>query len=259
MQGLEDLSREELIARLRSAEEAVAARDDFLATAAHELRSPLNALALRLAALEKLAVSTGQDELGRHIARTRQTVDRYVRRAIVLLDVSRLNSRQLQLAPSPVRVSDLVRQVVEDYRDEAGFRGASLESEVEGDAVGEWDAHMVEQVLGNLVSNALRYGEGSPVRVRAFVREPGWAAFEVEDQGPGIAQEQRARIFEKFERVATGSREQSGFGLGLWLVGRIVAAHGGTIDVVAPPQGGTLFRVRLPLAPAASTPEEVSE
>ena len=195
-------------------------------------------------------------KLGRQIARAHQTVNRYVRRAIVLLDVGRLNSKDQALTCSCVRVRDLVHQVAEDYRDEASFRGARIECAVEGDLVGYWDAHMIEQILANLVSNGIRYGGGSPVTVRAFAADPGWAVFEVEDQGPGIAEADRARIFGKFERVVASGRERAGFGLGLWIVGRMVAAHQGTIDVVAAPQGGTLFRVRLPLAPQSPTQEE---
>lgn len=204
-----------------------------------------------------MAATAGQEELARQIARTHQSVDRYVRRAIVLLDVSRLNSEDEALTRSFVHARDLVAQVAEDYRDEASFWGARIECAVEDDLVGYWDAHMVEQILDNLVSNGIRYGGGSPVTVRASASDPGWAVFEVEDQGPGIAEADRARIFGKFERVVASGRERAGFGLGLWIVGRMVAAHRGTIEAVAGPQGGTLFRVKLPLAPEPPGQEEV--
>lgn len=238
-------------ARLQRAERAVAARDDFLAIAAHELRSPLNALALRLAALEMMAAREGSENLRGEIERTRRTVDRYVRRAVVLLDVSRLNSSEMHLSPSRVDVAELVRSVVEAHRDEAAFHGAELHADVEGEARGFWDAHMVEQILCNLVNNAIKYGDGSPVRVKAWADEAGGMAhFEVTDGGPGIDADARSRIFEKFERVVANTRDRAGFGLGLWIVGRMVAAHEGVIDVAPVAQGGSRFLVSLPLVPA---------
>jgi two-component system OmpR family sensor kinase len=239
-------------ARLERAQQAVAARDDFLAVAAHELRSPMNALALRLASLEMLAARNGAAELQSEIERTRRAVDRYVRRAVVLLDVSRLNSPDIHLMPTDVSVTELVRNVVDAHADEAAFHGTTVEAVVEGEPRGRWDPHMVEVIVSNLVNNAIKYGGGTPVRVRAWAdATTGW--FEVSDSGPGIDAEARARIFEKFERVVASSRDRAGFGLGLWIVGRMVAAHGGRIEVASPPQGGSQFVVGLPLAPAAAT------
>jgi signal transduction histidine kinase len=253
---LPDAGDSDLRARLHAAQQAIAARDDFLAIAAHELRSPMNALALRLAALERLAARSNEERLRGEIERTRRIVDRYVRRAVVLLDVSHLNARTPHLTRVPVRIAEVVRDVVEAHADEAAFHRASLHAEVESDATGLWDPHMVEQILGNLVNNAIKYGNGTPVRVKAGVSAPGIACFEVSDQGPGISQAERARIFEKFERVVSTSRDRAGFGLGLWIVGRMVAAHQGHIDVAVRPGGGSLFRVELPLAPPPAPPME---
>lgn len=234
---------------LQLAQDAVRARDDFIAIAAHELRSPMNALALQIAAIERMARNGPDAQLAVEIHRVGRTVERYVRRATVLLDVTRLNATELQLATAPVRVWDVVDRVTEAYADEAAFHGASLTAEVEGDPSGHWDPHMVEEILGNLVSNAIRYGRGSPVHVRACEMPGRTIAFEVRDAGPGIDHVQRSRIFEKFERVVTSSANQSGFGLGLWIVGRMVLAHRGSVEVDSPPEGGTVFTVKLPLDP----------
>ena len=241
---------DDLRARLQDAEEAVRARDDFLAVAAHELRSPLNALALRLAALERMAAASTEERLRREIEKTRRMVDRYVRRAVMLLDVSRLQAQAQELVPvpAPVDLRAVVHEVVEVYRDEAAFRGATLHADVEGDPQGRWDPHMSEQILSNLVGNAIKYGQGSPVHVRAGLCAPGIACMEVTDGGPGIEPVQRARIFGKFERVVSTVSDSSGFGLGLWIVGRMVAAHQGTIEVDSPSGGGSVFRVMLPLS-----------
>lgn len=241
-------SDSDLLTRLRQAEEALRARDDFLAIAAHELRSPLNALALRLAALERMAERSGDAGLKQGLHRAGRSVERYVERALVLLDVSRMQAGVLVPIRQPVRAADIVREVVDAYRDEAGFRGATLAGIVpDEELTGTWDPHMVEQILSNLVSNAIKYGAGTPVEVRASASPDDSACFEVRDSGPGIAPEDRRRIFEKFERVVSTARDQSGFGLGLWIVGRMVAAHHGSIEVSEAPGGGTLMRVHLPL------------
>lgn len=233
------------LARIAELERAVQARDDFLAVAAHELRSPLNALALRLALLERQSVR-GAPQFAHEIARTRRTVDRYVRRAAVLLDVARLNAGVLQAQPEPVDIARLVTEVVEAWADEATLRGASLAATIARNGTGHWDPHMVEQVLANLVNNALKYGEGSPVHVKAGV-EGASAWFEVSDGGPGIADADKARIFEKFERLAGGAHARGGYGLGLWIVGSMVAAHHGSIQIERLEPRGSLFRVKLPL------------
>jgi two-component system, OmpR family, sensor kinase len=243
---LQDATRDDPCVRLRQAEEAVRARDDFLAIAAHELRSPLHALALRISALERLASRDGQPMLAQELQRTRRSVDRYVRRAVTLLDVSRLHAGVLSPVRSWVDAAEVVAAVVDAHDDEARFHGATLYSEVIENVVGFWDAHMVEQILSNLVSNAIKYGNGTPVTVRLSARA-GEGCFEVADQGPGIDEAHRGRIFDKFERVVSTAGDRAGFGLGLWIVGRMVAAHAGSIEVDGAPGGGAQFRVRLPL------------
>ena len=235
----------DLAARLEAAEAAIRARDDFIAVAAHELRSPMNALALQLAVLEHLADKTG-GPIAAEVHRVRTTLERYVKRATVLLDVTRINAGDLKLACRPVDVRELVDTVVAAHASEAAFHGSRLTALVDGRITGHWDAHMVEQILDNLVNNAIKYGGGTPVEVSA-VREDGSVRFRVTDGGPGIDERQRARIFEKFERVVSTSAYQSGFGLGLWIVGRMVAAHRGQIDVQTSLQGGTMFTVTLPV------------
>lgn len=235
----------DLAARLQAAEDALRARDDFIAVAAHELRSPMNALALQVAVLEHMADKAG-GPVAEEVHRLRRTVERYVKRATVLLDVTRINSGDLRPACRPVDVDELVETVVAAHAAEAAFHGCRLTARVDDRITGHWDAHMVEQILANLVNNAIKYGGGTPVELSAG-RDGGSVRFVVADQGPGIDEQQRAKIFQKFERVVATSAYQSGFGLGLWIVGRMVEAHHGRIDVQAAPQGGTVFAVTLPV------------
>lgn len=243
-----------LAARLQAAEDALRARDDFIAVAAHELRSPMNALALQVAVIEHMAGKTG-GPLAQEVHRLRRTVERYVKRATVLLDVTRINSGELRLACRPVDVQELVDTVVASHAGEAAFHGCLLSARVRGPVVGHWDAHMVEQILDNLVNNAIKYGGSQPVDVSA-ARVGDEVRFVVSDRGPGIEPHQRARIFGKFERVVSTSAYQSGFGLGLWIVGRMVEAHRGRIDVQAGPQGGAVFTVTLPVDADAAISRE---
>jgi signal transduction histidine kinase len=223
----------------------VDARDDFLAVAAHELRSPLNAVALRLSLLEKQAAASAP-QLTPEIARTRKVVDRYVSRAAVLLDVARLNAGVLEPHRERVDIEQLVINVVDAYREEAAIRDTVLTTRVDNTAAGCWDPHMVEQILANLVNNAIKYGDGAPVEVRAGV-DGGSAWFEVADQGPGIDEQDKARVFEKFERLAFRSGARSGYGLGLWIVGSMLSAHGGSIQIASAQPRGSVFKVKLPL------------
>jgi signal transduction histidine kinase len=233
--------------RVQQLEEAIDARDDFLAVAAHELRSPLQALALRLAALERIAAGEGSDRLAAEIRAARRSADRYVRRAAVLLDVARLNAGQLAISRDTVDIRSLVEQVIEEHREDARHHGVDLRAEVWADGTGWWDPHMVDQILSNLVGNAIKYGRGAPVLLLAGIGGSE-ARFQVIDGGPGIAEKDRAKIFGKFERLVDTTRHSSGFGLGLWIVGSMVSALGGRVEVDSQPGRGSVFRVHLPLA-----------
>lgn len=255
--GDEHLDPAALAAQLQDAHDAIRARDEFLGIAAHELRSPLNALGLQLALIERLVAAKEPDaRVLAEVQRARRNIRRYMRRASALLDISRLASGRAEPMLAPVSLRQVVQAVLETYADEADFRGARLVVSIEGDPVGHWDAQMIEEILSNLVSNALRYGAASPVRLAAGADDQGHAWFSVADNGPGIPKEQRTKIFQKFERAVSNSAERGGFGLGLWIVAGMVRAHRGRIEVTANPAGGSVFLVRLPLRPPAPPPPQ---
>ncbi|HYF58366.1 MAG TPA: HAMP domain-containing sensor histidine kinase [Burkholderiaceae bacterium] len=246
----------ELEAELAEARRAVRARDDFLAIAAHELRTPMNALGLQVASIERQARRAGDAELAERIGRTRRTVRHYVARATLLLDVTRLNTGHLPMQLRPVDLAALVAEVVAEHEDEAAFHGATLAARVPPELIGRWDAEVVERILANLVSNALKYGDGSPVTVSASLDGADRVALSVRDEGPGIDEAQRRLVFEKFERVVDGSQVRSGFGLGLWIVGQLVEALRGSITVRTAPGAGCEFIVVLPLDPGRTDDHE---
>jgi signal transduction histidine kinase len=143
-----------------------------------------------------------------------------------------------------------VREVALRFEVEAAQAGVQLEVAAAAPVVGAWDRLRLEQVLGNLVSNALKYGAGRPVRLSVEAYE-GWALLGVRDEGIGIAPEAQARIFGKFER-AVSDRHYGGLGLGLYVSRQLVEALGGSIQLQSEPGSGTLFTVRLPLPLAAA-------
>jgi signal transduction histidine kinase len=131
-------------------------------------------------------------------------------------------------------------------------RGSRVELVTQGPTVGVWDRGRLDQVVTNLVGNALKYGAGAPITISITSGSSGQVRLTVADEGPGIALEDQERIFAQYERASTD--EHAGMGLGLWLVRRIVTAHGGTITVDSAPGKGASFKVILPMNPGPSLP-----
>jgi signal transduction histidine kinase len=164
-----------------------------------------------------------------------------------LLDVSRITAGRLQLELESVDLEQLLKEVTDRFGDQARSGGSSLSVKTHGPAQGRWDRSRVDQVLSNLISNALKYGAGKPVEI-SLRTEGGDAVVQVTDHGIGVEPEQQKKIFERFER-AVAAREFGGFGLGLWISRQIAQASGGEIDVASTPGEGSTFTLRLPLQP----------
>jgi two-component system, OmpR family, sensor kinase len=171
-------------------------------------------------------------------------VDHYVRRATTLLEITRLNAEEVRLEPTPFDLSDLVRACIRKYEQLATRAGSTLDCELPGPVDGTWDQLATEQVLDNLVSNALRYGDGKPVRIE-LESHPEWVEVRVIDRGIGIAPADHERIFQRFARASSAPRS-GGFGIGLWLSSKLVQAQGGTLKLQSEPGQGSTFSVRLP-------------
>ncbi len=232
-------------------ERAVRMRDDFMSMVSHELRTPLNTLYLETQ-VRKLHLGKGNlapfaaEKLPAMIERDQRQIQNMVRLIDDLLDVSRLRSGSLSIRPKPVDLAALARRVVESLVNQAEAAGSTLDVEASQAIDGVWDEFRIEQVLTNLITNALRYGRGSPVAV-AVTRSGDHAVMTVRDQGIGIAPEDHGRIFEQFERTDDSRKHAAGLGLGLYITREIVHAHGGEIMLESAPGEGALFRVTLPL------------
>jgi signal transduction histidine kinase len=235
----------------QDAQQAIGARDEFLSVASHELRTPLTPLSLRIHDLLDRARSGRPlaQEPERVIARLESAsrqVDRVVRLVSNLLDVTRIVGGRIVLEREETDLVSVVREVLERVEPEAQRANYRVQFDAAGPIVGRWDRLRIDQVVTNLVSNALKYGEGKPVEVAVW-REGDRALVRVRDRGIGIAPEQLDRIFARFER-AVSERAYGGLGLGLYIVRRFVEAHGGAVRVESRQGEGSTFTVELPLA-----------
>ena len=238
--------RERLLEELRL---ALDARDQFLAIAAHELRTPLTTLALVVDYL--IPADIGRSSVvppsidTRQLAMLNRQVDRLRALVAEMLDVSRITSGHLPLAPGPVDLRDVVCEVLERFDPEIQRCHVTVNVDVPDVVRGLWDAIRVDQVVTNLISNALKYGAGRPIDVSVRA-EPPWAMVVVRDHGIGIPLEEQSRIFGPFTRAVT-DRHHEGLGLGLWIAQQIVQASGGRITVDSRLGEGSTFTVELPL------------
>jgi PAS domain S-box-containing protein len=229
---------------LAEAEAANRARDEFLAMLSHELRNPLNAITAALHVAEA-------GSLGEHAVKARQVVARQVGQLVRLvddlLDLTRLATGKIVVRPSPVDLGAVARRVVAAVADAAP--GRHIACRAQDDLWIRADETRLEQILVNLLNNAMKFTPASG-RVSVTVTDDGPdAVLRVEDTGAGIAPELLPRVFDLFVQGQT-HRKNSGLGIGLTLVKRLVDLHGGRIDVTSPGPGqGSVFTIRLPRIP----------
>jgi PAS domain S-box-containing protein len=230
--------------------EALRARDDFLSIASHELKTPLTSLKLRVQLHRKaitlaLPKATSLPQIESTVAQTERQVTRLTRLVDDMLDVSRIQSGKLSINKQRFDICELMAEVIERMRSQ--FEAAKIhvpEFVACAEIFGDWDRMRLEQVLINLLTNAIRYGDGKRIQV-GVNSSAGRVALFVRDQGIGIREEMQSIIFNRFER-AVGASEISGLGLGLFITRQIVVAHGGTIRVDSEFGKGSTFWVELP-------------
>ncbi len=227
------------------AEEAARMRNDFLSIASHEMRTPLTPLRLRLERLHRTLAREEQAPLAEQVALCQRQVGRMARLVETLLDVSRLMAGKLELQWECVDLMELVKDAITSNEDTLAREGCELELRAEAPVVARVDRGRLEQVLENLLGNAIKYGPGKPIQVSVEV-EGEVARLRVRDHGIGISPEDTGRIFERFER-AVPLRHYGGLGLGLYITREIVEAHQGRIRVESTPGEGSTFTVELPL------------
>jgi signal transduction histidine kinase len=244
----------DLIARIvgdvserRRAEEALRARDDFLSVASHELRTPLTNVQLNVEALRRYLrrrEGTAAPELLARIDSAHGSTQRLAGLIDRLLDVSRLKAGRFELDVERTDLANVAATVVEQNADALAEARCPVTLHASTPVTGDWDRLRLEQVVTNLLSNAMKYGAGAPIEV-TVTEDATHARLSVRDHGIGIEPENQARVFAQFER-AVSKRDFTGLGLGLWICGQIVALHGGTIGLESTPGRGAEFTVSLP-------------
>ncbi len=229
----------------RQAQEEVRERDEFLSVASHELRTPVAALQLQIQMLQR--ASRGGGPLPQPMLERLETLERQTRRIGLLvndlLDLSRLRIGGPELKLEEMDLRELVREAVQHFR-EIAPPGTELTFQGDAPCPGRWDRLRLEQVVTNLLVNAVKFGAGRPVSV-SVEGDAQRVRLAVEDRGIGIAEEHHERVFGRFER-AVSSQHFAGLGLGLWIARQIVEAHGGTILLRSAPGAGSTFTVELP-------------
>ncbi len=224
-------------------------RDEFMSLVAHELRTPLNTLFLE-AQMRSLQLKRGTlatikpDQFEAMIKRDERQIKAMIRLIDDMLDVSRMRSGQLSIRPGQVQLMDLLERVVSDLSLQAAATGCKLSLQPHPPVEGCWDEFRIEQVVVNLLTNALRYGGGQPVEVSVQYADDT-VRIDVRDEGKGIAQSDLERIFEPYERGARNG-EPKGLGLGLYISRQLAISHGGELRVTSKPGEGSTFSLILP-------------
>ncbi|UVL32291.1 hybrid sensor histidine kinase/response regulator [Pseudomonas sp. B21-041] len=256
LEALEQARREQeaLLQQLQNTqlelEQAVRMRDDFMSIVAHEVRTPLNGLILETQ-LRKMhlardnAAAFTLDKMHAMVDRDERQIKSLIRLIEDMLDVSRIRTGKLSIRPSRFDLVQLVSNLLQNFAQQIEAAETEVSFTAPVPVEGHWDEFRIEQVVTNLLTNALRYGGRSPIEVRVYC-EGDEARIEVQDRGIGISQDNQKRIFQQFERVSAKT-VVAGLGLGLFISEQIVAAHGGSIVVESEINEGALFRVCLPI------------
>ena len=223
-----------------------ALRDQFIATLAHDVRSPLSAIGLRAAALARGAASIRTEEVAASARAIQTTVARIAELVDRVLDAARLDGGAVVLQRERVSLEDVAREAVEALAPVADRAGVPLELRVEpGTPLVEGDRVRLGQAVGNVLDNAIRHGpRGEPVRI-TLEETPSAVRCTVRDRGPGVAPERREQIFERFGQAGPAP---GAAGLGLFIAARVVALHGGRIWVEDAEPRGAAFVIELPRA-----------
>lgn len=225
-------------------------RKEFVANVSHELRTPLS---LIKGFVETLLEGAKDDPecTTRYLKTIQKHTDRLAYLIEDLLTISQLESGRVLLNVEQTSLRAVAERVLDDLRTRASETQVEIRNDLPADLIAPADADRLEQVLFNLVENAIKYGRPKGlVQIGGQLQDSSNVEVWVQDDGPGIPSEAQARIFERFYRVDRArSRETGGTGLGLAIVKHIVLAHGGNVWVKSQPGQGATFHFTLPLAP----------
>jgi signal transduction histidine kinase len=249
--------------RARLFQSELKAREDFLSVASHELKTPMTSLLLQVESLARRG-GAAPSEIPDRLAAKHGVISRQTRRLATLvdtlLDASRIQIGRLEIVPESVDLVDVVETCLLSFEEDAhrvqstielylgkspiALRPPEMRTITAARIPGRWDPRRLEQILGNLVANAVRYGAGQPIEVRLAAGEQQ-VTIAVRDHGIGIAPADHRRIFERFEQVST-DKSTGGLGLGLWITQQLVEVMGGRVLLTSALGEGSTFTIELP-------------
>ena len=230
------------------------AKDEFLSVVAHEIRNPLTALRGNLQLLERRVRRNGREDADDEIKRLRtviEQVDRIAELVSRMLDISRADLGKLDISTSETDASILVQSVVNQVSGADASRDFRVTAPQHLSV--NWDETRIQQVLTNLLTNAMRYAPDGPIEVALQEQDADFVTITVRDHGHGVPRRIRKRLFKQYYRFDDGQEDSEtaldgsrGLGIGLYISSRLVRAHGGRLEVDDAPEGGAIFTVTLP-------------
>lgn len=235
--------------REKSLEEALKVRDEFISIASHELKTPITSLQMQLQMLrqktdtEKIS-SPDPVKLAKSLDMSLSQVARLTKLIDSLLDVARAQSQKLEFHFEKTDLVRLTNEVIERLSDQTHMAGCQVTIESDPEVVGAFDRFRLDQVIINLMTNAIKYAPKLPINISVYKKNK-LAILSIQDKGPGIPEELKSRLFERFER-AENVRDIGGLGLGLFITKQIVEGHQGKIRVENQPECGVRFTVEFP-------------
>ncbi len=227
-------------------------RDEFLSIIAHELRNPLSALLMITQLLErqfqegKFADGIEFKSMANILQKAKEQIEQFSVLVEDLLDVSRISAGRLSIKRTSVNLAETIQSCLRHYEVMIRKAKCPLQLDLQTQIIGQWDPIRLEQILWNLLSNALKFGAGKPIEISSKL-EANKAIIKVIDHGIGISKEDQEKIFTRFTR-AVSIRDYAGFGLGLYIAKQLANAQGGSVRVQSEIGQGSTFTVELPLS-----------
>lgn len=234
----------------KEAQEAIKTRDEFLSIASHELKTPLTSILLNLQfVLEKInTAKKGHLNIGQisnMLETSRKQTQRMTRLINDLSNVSLISTGKIDLEKDRVDLVELVQDVLKRFEQLIKREQVKIKIQANTAVIGNWDRVRLEQVVANIVSNAIKYGNKKPITITVS-KNKNEAIIQVKDCGMGIKKKDQGKIFDRFQRT-TSAKKISGLGVGLYISNQIVLAHGGKITVESKEGKGSTFTILLPI------------
>lgn len=226
-------------------------KDEFLSIASHELKTPITSLKMRIQ-MKNRAIQKGDpsvffpESVSRFLGEVEKQINRLSRLVDDMLDITRIENGKLSVSKDYCELGEIASIVCQNFWPVVDALGFSIELDIHGKLFGFWDKYRIEQVVTNLISNAIKYGNSSPITLRVF-KDGAYGVITVKDSGPGISEKDQRKIFNRYERGVNDQSNSVGLGLGLYISRQIADMHQGLLKVESKLGEGALFTLRLPL------------